>query len=54
MVPDLDVIGFHFGIRYADFLWHHGFTHSILFAGLFATAVFFPFFLVRGSSFRAR
>ncbi len=37
-VPDLDVIGFHFGVRYADFWGHRGFTHSLLFAALLAGA----------------
>ena len=32
ILPDLDVIGFAFGIRYEDFLGHRGFTHSIAFA----------------------
>jgi inner membrane protein len=32
MVPDLDVLGFAFGIRYGDLLGHGGFTHSICFA----------------------
>jgi inner membrane protein len=32
MVPDLDVLGFRFGIHYGDFLGHRGFTHSLLFA----------------------
>lgn len=39
VVPDLDVIGFRFGIRYGDFWGHRGFTHSLLFAGLLATLV---------------
>jgi len=34
MLPDADVIGFGFGIRYGDFLGHRGFTHSLLFAVL--------------------
>jgi inner membrane protein len=34
MAPDLDVIGFRFGVRYADLLGHRGLTHSILFAVL--------------------
>jgi inner membrane protein len=38
VVPDLDVIGFRFGVRYADFWGHRGFTHSLLFATLLATA----------------
>ena len=32
MAPDLDVIGFSFGIRYGDLLGHRGFCHSIFFA----------------------
>jgi inner membrane protein len=39
VVPDLDVVGFDFGIRYGDFWGHRGFTHSILFAALLAAAV---------------
>jgi inner membrane protein len=38
-IPDLDVIGFRFGIRYGDFWGHRGFTHSLLFAALMASAV---------------
>jgi inner membrane protein len=37
VVPDLDVIGFRFGIRYGDFWGHRGFTHSFIFAALVAT-----------------
>jgi inner membrane protein len=36
-IPDLDVIGFDFGIRYGDFWGHRGFSHSLLFAALLAT-----------------
>jgi inner membrane protein len=32
VAPDLDVIGFRFGIPYGDFLGHRGLTHSIPFA----------------------
>lgn len=39
VVPDLDVIGFRFGIRYGDFWGHRGFTHSLLFAALLAAFV---------------
>jgi inner membrane protein len=38
-VPDLDVIGFHFGVRYGDVMGHRGFTHSLLFAALLASLV---------------
>ena len=32
ILPDFDVIGFSFGIRYGDLWGHRGLTHSILFA----------------------
>jgi inner membrane protein len=38
-IPDVDVIGFHFGVRYADFWGHRGFTHSLAFAAILASAV---------------
>ncbi|MGH9760093.1 MAG: metal-dependent hydrolase, partial [Blastocatellia bacterium] len=41
VVPDLDVIGFQFGIRYGDMLGHRGLTHSIVFAGVLSALVFF-------------
>ena len=36
MLPDIDVLGFRFGIRYGDLLGHRGLTHSILFAAVLA------------------
>jgi len=39
VIPDLDVIGFRFGIRYGDFWGHRGFTHSIVFAASLAVAI---------------
>lgn len=38
-LPDLDVIGFRFGIHYGDFWGHRGFTHSLVFAALLASVV---------------
>lgn len=38
-IPDADVIGFAFGIRYEDALGHRGFSHSLLFAALLSVAV---------------
>jgi inner membrane protein len=38
VIPDLDVVGFRFGIRYGDFWGHRGFTHSLVFAALLAGA----------------
>ena len=32
ILPDIDVIGFRFGIRYGDVWGHRGMTHSLLFA----------------------
>ena len=32
MLPDADVVGFAFGIRYGDMLGHRGLTHSLVFA----------------------
>jgi inner membrane protein len=39
VIPDLDVIGFRFGIHYGDFWGHRGFTHSLVFAVFLAGAV---------------
>jgi inner membrane protein len=44
-IPDMDVIGFRFGVQYGDLWGHRGMTHSLLFAavlGLAATARFKP------------
>jgi inner membrane protein len=41
IVPDFDVIGFQFGIRYGDLLGHRGFTHSIFFALVLSVIVSF-------------
>lgn len=43
-IPDLDVIGFEFGIRYGDMLGHRGFSHSILFALILGMIVSYYFF----------
>ena len=39
VIPDLDVIGFKFGIEYGDLLGHRGLTHSILFAAVLGGAL---------------
>lgn len=44
VIPDVDVIGFRFGIRYGDFWGHRGFTHSLLFAALLAGAALLLWF----------
>jgi membrane-bound metal-dependent hydrolase YbcI (DUF457 family) len=39
VIPDLDVIGFKFDIRYGDMLGHRGLTHSIFFAAVLAASL---------------
>ncbi len=39
VLPDADVIGFAFGVRYSDMLGHRGLTHSLLFALVIALLV---------------
>ena len=46
-IPDLDVVGFEFGIRYGNMLGHRGFSHSILFALLSGMSVSYFFFKER-------
>lgn len=43
IIPDFDVIAFKFGIPYAHPMGHRGFSHSILFALLWAVIVMFTF-----------
>jgi inner membrane protein len=44
VIPDLDVVGFEFGIKYSDMLGHRGFTHSIFFAALLAAVITYTWF----------
>lgn len=44
VVPDLDVIGFGFGVRYSDMLGHRGLTHSVLFAAALGALLTFTLF----------
>ena len=39
ILPDIDVIGFSFGIHYGDLWGHRGMTHSLLFAALVASCL---------------
>ena len=39
VLPDLDVLGYYYGIRYADLFGHRGFTHSLFFAMLLGLVV---------------
>ncbi len=45
VLPDIDIIGFYFGVHYASIFGHRGFTHSLAFAaltGIVATFLTFP------------
>ncbi|WP_317208163.1 metal-dependent hydrolase [Tenacibaculum ovolyticum] len=53
ILPDADVIGFSFGIKYESFWGHRGFSHSLLFAlilGVLITVIFYSriFFSKKG------
>ncbi|MDQ3141487.1 MAG: metal-dependent hydrolase [Bacteroidota bacterium] len=43
-IPDLDVIGFSFGVQYNDMLGHRGWTHSISFALLWSLLIVLIFY----------
>ena len=55
IAPDLDVIGFRFGVEYADALGHRGLTHSLLFAAILAAGAvaLLSQWLPRSGRFRA-
>lgn len=44
ILPDADVIGFSFGIKYSSFWGHRGFSHSIVFAILLGFLISFLFY----------
>ena len=50
LLPDADVIGFSFGVKYADFLGHRGFFHSIFFATLLGFVMAVPLTLIKNTS----
>ena len=39
VLPDIDVVGFRFGIHYGDLWGHRGMTHSLLFAAITGAAL---------------
>jgi len=47
ILPDADVIGFKFGIAYASFWGHRGFSHSLLFALLLGIIMMMLFYRKR-------
>jgi inner membrane protein len=48
-LPDLDVIGFYFGIQYGDMWGHRGMTHSIVFAAVLAGCLVGVWYRSRGA-----
>jgi inner membrane protein len=44
IIPDADVIGFHFDISYGSFWGHRGFSHSFLFALIFGIIITLTFY----------
>jgi inner membrane protein len=44
VIPDLDVLGFQFGIRYSALLGHRGLSHSLLFAAVLSAMFTFTLF----------
>lgn len=52
LLPDLDAIGFHFGIRYRDEWGHRGATHSFAFAAIMSAVAWLASASVRAG--RAR
>ena len=44
IIPDADVIGFNYGIKYDSFWGHRGFTHSFMFALLFSLLITLLFY----------
>ncbi len=48
--PDLDVLGFRFGIPYGSEWGHRGWTHSIVFAGVFGVLMGLIFRQMNGQS----
>jgi inner membrane protein len=44
VLPDADVLGFAFGVRYGDLLGHRGLSHSLAFAAALGVAVALMFF----------
>ena len=43
ILPDIDVLTFHFGISYESPFGHRGFTHSILFALIWTVSIMYVF-----------
>ncbi|MBK9307975.1 MAG: metal-dependent hydrolase [Nitrospira sp.] len=54
IVPDLDVIGLSFGIRYGDLWGHRGMTHSLFFAGLLSAVLVMLWHRQHSTSAKAR
>lgn len=54
IVPDLDVIGFYYGIQYGEVWGHRGVTHSLFFATMLALILTVVFYLRSPASVMSR
>jgi inner membrane protein len=52
VLPDIDVVGFRFGIAYGDLLGHRGLTHSLIFALVVGGLVAWPASRLSGAGLR--
>jgi inner membrane protein len=52
LLPDIDVIGFRFGIAYGDLLGHRGLTHSLIFALVVGGLAAWPASRLAGAGWR--
>lgn len=55
VLPDIDGIGFYFGVKYSSFFGHRGFTHSIFFValvGFLIIVIFFPNVKIKSKKFQ--
>ncbi|PCJ59010.1 MAG: hypothetical protein COA79_11670 [Planctomycetota bacterium] len=54
VLPDIDVIGFGFGIKYGDVLGHRGLSHSLMFAFVLSVGLTFLLFSTKKYSSKDR
>lgn len=54
VVPDLDVIGFRYGVQYGDVWGHRGMTHSLFFAAVLSLILTLLFYLRSPASVMSR
>ena len=53
VLPDIDVVGFSYGIHYGDLWGHRGLTHSLVFAALLSGALVAAWYRQRDARVKA-